>query len=162
MSADSNNRERARQIISFEGMKRRSNLSPTDIDGYQEYNARLFIFSEGKVVGNESPMGQEISFESICDVFYYADSLSMKYENKHSNRVAFVLIYEHDTPVEEDVIMKDQYVVDTFNSISLAWKKPTDIDVIPKFETKDGKITVLEAIIQIENWCHEHKIPIGK
>lgn len=162
MSADLNNRERAKQIISFEGMKRRGNLAPTDIDGFQEYNGRLFIFIEGKVIGNKSPIGQETSFKSMCDVFYYANSLSMKYENKHSNRVAFVLIFEHNTPVENDVVMKDQYVVDTYNSISLAWKKPTDIDVIPKFKTKNGKITVLDAIIQIENWCYEHKIPIGE
>lgn len=66
----------------------------------------------------------------------------------------WVLLYRHEVHnVNEPVYVKDQYVTEVFSSVDLRWKKPTDVDVIPKFETIDGKITMLNTIRQIEIWC---------
>lgn len=147
-----NHRERAKQLISFEGMKRRGNLSPTDIDGFQEYNGKLFLYFEGKLNGKRMDVGQRCAFVNICEAL-----------EGNPNRVAWVLVFEHNTPLEEDVIAKDQNVIDVVSSIYPQWRTPQSEDVVPKFVLDDnGNITLLEAIKQIENWCYENNIKIGK
>lgn len=144
-----NNKERARQLHLFEGMKLMRNIVPTDIDMFVsvkmfvEYNSRLFILAEGKYMDNVMTRAQEQAFESLCDTI-----------GKLPNHVMWILLYRHEVhDTNEPVYVKDQYVTSVFNSIDLRWKNPTDIDVIPKFETIDGKITMLQATHQIENWC---------
>jgi hypothetical protein len=109
-------------------------------------------------VGKNMLEGQKRAFEAICDS-YYEDDTEPKWLAKH---FAWVLIFEHDTPVDVDIIAKDQYVSLVMSSVSLKWHTPDSLDVVPKFVLTDGKITVLDAIIQIEDWCHEHNILIGK
>lgn len=143
---------RAKQLISFQGMKRRSNLSPTDIDGFQEYNGRLFLYFEGKVVGAFQEPAQRSAFVSICE--------SYEDDPKH---FAWVLVFEHDTPINEEVVAKDQYVINVVSSVFPQWRTPQSDEVVPKFKLdSNGNITLLQAIEQIENWCHEHDILIGK
>ena len=60
-------------------------------------------------------------------------------------------------------MMKDQYVTKVYSSMNPYWLSPSSDDVIPKFVLDEsGKITVLEAQIQIEKWCYDNNIPIGK
>jgi len=144
-------RQRARQLHSFEGMTRRSNLKATDIDGFQEYNGKLFIYFEGKTVGKRMETAQGNAFVSMCEIL-----------EGNPDQVKWVLHYEHDTLVEEDVIVKDQYVVNVLSSVYPEWRTPQSSEVVPKFELdSNGKLTVLDAIIQIEKWCHDNKIKIG-
>ena len=142
------NEARARQLMLFEGMGRRRNITPTDIDLFLEYSGRLFIIGEGKVVGKDLEKGQRQAFENLCNIICKP--------TQPIYSCLWILHFEHNTKKDEDVMVKDQYVVNTYNSIDLIWKKPTDIDVIPKFETTNGKLTMLDAIIQIENWCEDN------
>lgn len=161
-------RDRARQIMSFDNMKRRWNLRPTDIDtyyvgnicGFQEYRSKLFIYIEGKLKGTPWKQGQRWSFEAICDSYYEHDT-EPKSLSKH---FAWVIFFEHEVKdTNKDVIVGEQHVTEVISSVTLAWHSPDSLNVVPKFNlNSNGKITVIEAIIQIENWCHENKILIGK
>lgn len=60
------NRERARQIIDFSGL-RYGNITPTDIDGCIEYKNKAVILLEYKHRNTEMPYGQRLAFERIAD-----------------------------------------------------------------------------------------------
>jgi len=153
-----NNEARAKQLISFEGMKRRGNLAPTDIDGFTEYNGKVFIYFEGKVIGTRTPVGQELAYTNICESYYEPNIEFSKL--KH---IAWVLIFEHNTHPDETIIMKDQYVTNVCSSLTIEWRTPQSDDVIPKFILdSNGNITVLEALKQIEDWCYANDIKIGR
>jgi hypothetical protein len=159
--------KRAKQLLLFKGMERRRGLSPTDIDGLligkirgmQSYRGVAFIYFEAKVEGTQMPDGQKYCFEEICDSYYEPEFENEPWKSKH---FAWVLICEHNVPVEDDIMARHLYVSDIRSSITLAWHSPNSSKVIPKFELTDGKLTLYDAIIQIENWCHEHHILIGK
>jgi len=171
-------RKRAKQLFSFEGMERRFGLKPTDIDGfrvtdinteekvedevrtvsgYQEYGGKLFIFFEGKYSGATMSSAQSQALASICYSHYKEDV-----EPKDLKHVVWALAFNHEVhDTEEDVIVKDQYVTNVCSSIYPEWRIPESHEVVPKFELTDGNITVLEAIIQIENWCEENNIRVN-
>jgi len=137
---------RARQLHKIEGMGLMRNIVPTDIDLFTEYNGRLFIFGEGKYMNAEMSDAQRKAFEGLCNAI-----------SELPNHIMWVLSYRHEVhDVNEPVYVKDQYVTKVYNSIDLLWKKPTDSDVIPKFETVDGKITMQQAMKQIEKWCGDN------
>ena len=152
-------KERARQLMLFDNMERRWGLSPTNIDGFQEYCGKLFMYFEGKVAGKNLDKGQKMAFEHICESYYQPEMENTPWLSRH---FAWVLVYEHNVPKEEDVMVFDKIVIDVYSSIKPEWRTPKADDVIPKFITNNGKITVLEAIEQIEKWCYEHNIPIGE
>lgn len=58
------NRERARQIIDFSGV-RFGNITPTDIDGMIEYHNVAFVFYELKLKGAKMPYGQELALSRM-------------------------------------------------------------------------------------------------
>ena len=153
------NRARAQQIVSFEGMVRRGRLAPTDIDGFQEYNGVLFIYFEGKVISTDMDLGQKMAFEHVCESYYNPDEKDYK-KLKH---FAWTLVFEHNVPAELDIVAKDQYVTNVYSSIQPEWRTPKSVDVVPKFklDTND-RITLLDAIIQIEVWCRENGIRIDR
>lgn len=143
------NEERAGQIHKFEGMGLMRNIVPTDIDMFggvklfTEYKKRLFILGEGKYMDTEIIPAQKSAFESLCDAIAEAP-----------NRVMWILLYRHEVhDTKKPVYVKDQYVTSVFSSVDLGWKEPTHDNVIPKFEMIDGKITMSQAMKQIENWC---------
>jgi hypothetical protein len=147
-----NNKGRASQLHLFEEMGFRRNIVPTDIDVFGsinmfiEYNGRLFIFGEGKYKDAEMPVAQRTALEGLCDAI-----------SKVPYHEMWVLLYRHEVhDTNEPVYVKDQYVAEVFSSVNLGWRKVTDIDVIPKFETINGKITMLQAIRQIEDWCENN------
>jgi hypothetical protein len=143
------NEDRASQIHKFEGMGLMRNIVPTDIDIFggvnlfTEYNGRLFILGEGKYMGAEMTRAQKQAFVGLCNAI-----------SESPNHVMWILLYRHEVhDTDVPVYVKDQYVTDTYNSVDLEWKKPTDIGVIPNFETIDRKITMKQAMKQIEKWC---------
>ena len=61
------NRDRARQIINFAGL-RYGNITPTDVDGLIEYKNKAVIFLEFKLDGfDEMPYGQRLALERIAN-----------------------------------------------------------------------------------------------
>lgn len=162
-----NHIKRAKQLLLFEGMERRWGLSPTDVDGLligkirglQSYRGKVFIYFDAKVEGTKMTDGQMWCFNEICESYF-----EIEHENEpwKSKNFAWVLICEHNVPEENDIIAQNQYVSDIMSSVTFRWHTPNSPDVIPKFKLTDGKLNVLDAIIQIENWCHEHNILIGK
>ena len=60
------NRERARQIIDFSGI-RYGNITPTDLDGFFEKENRIFIFYEYKLPRAEMPEGQRLALMRLVD-----------------------------------------------------------------------------------------------
>lgn len=137
------NEDRARQLHKFEGMGLMRNIVPTDIDLFTEYNGRLFILGEGKYMDTEMMRAQKSAFEGLCNAI--AES---------PNHVMWILLYGHEVhDTNKPIYVKDQYVTSVFSSVDLGWKEPTHDNVIPKFKTIDGKITMSQAMKQIENWC---------
>lgn len=60
------NRERARQIIDFSGL-RYGNITPTDVDGMMDYHNKAWIIVEMKLDGAEMPFGQQLAIERLVD-----------------------------------------------------------------------------------------------
>ena len=145
-----NNEARAGQIHKFEGMNLKRKIVPTDIDMFVDFGGRLFIVGEGKYMDAEMTNAQKQAFEALCDTYYTP-------ENESRYHAMWVLLYRHEVhDTSEPVYVKDCYVTNTFNSIDLFWRKPDDIEVIPRFKLVEGKITVPEAISQINDWCTEN------
>lgn len=91
-------RERAKQLMSFEGMQWDS-MTPTDIDGFLDYRGKYFVYMEGKVVGKDLLRGQELALENATQ------------SHVKAGHKAIAIVFEHNTPVEQDVIVKNCRVV---------------------------------------------------
>jgi hypothetical protein len=60
------NRERARQIVDFSGL-RYTNKTPTDIDGFVDYKNKVFVWFELKYNGTDILPGQRLALERLVD-----------------------------------------------------------------------------------------------
>ena len=78
------NREWASQIKIFSGL-RFGKITPTDIDGFLDFDNRIFIFLEIKRGAALPPYGQRLALERLCDTCEKAGKSSL------------VLIASHDT-----------------------------------------------------------------
>ena len=92
------NRERMKQLISFEGMKF-DGVTPTDIDCFFEKNDRYFVFYEYKYGNAVIPEGQELALTRIVNAL---DS---------TGREAILLWCIHNAQQDEDIQGKDATVV---------------------------------------------------
>ena len=61
------NRQRAKQLISFDDLEMGGGIHPTDIDGVIEYHDRCWIWIEYKYGDAELPRGQQLMLERLCD-----------------------------------------------------------------------------------------------
>jgi len=127
-------RERAQQINSFENMNFSRRAIPTDIDGFLEFDGKLFINFEGKYKGKEMMYGQRLSFEHLVQ------------SHKRGGDAAFVILYEHTTPCNEDVVVGEQLVTKVYDSRFCEWRTPT------------RPIRVQEAIDMIIKYAVKHNI----
>ena len=100
-----NHPERAKQIISFEGMERRRKIIPTDIDGFIDYGGKGFVYMEAKLVGADVPDGQRWALERAVQSH---DQVKGKEEEK--GHKACAVLFRHNTQAEEVIIAKDQNV----------------------------------------------------
>jgi hypothetical protein len=119
-------RQRALQINDFSGLVRHRNITPTDIDGYLDYNGVAFLFMEGKHVNAKRSYGQRRSFENLCNAIIAG------------GRLACALIYTHEVPVGEDIDVSLCIVDEAY------W--------CGKW-VKDGKRTVKEFISAYEDYA---------
>ena len=77
------NRERARQIIDFSGL-RYNNITPTDLDGFFEKGNRVFVFYEYKLPGAEMPHGQKMAMMRLVDGLTKAGKLAALFLCRHN------------------------------------------------------------------------------
>lgn len=76
------NRERARQIIDFSGI-RYGNITPTDIDGFFERANEAFVFYEMKYGAAEMPTGQKVALERLVDTLGTANKKAVLFLCRH-------------------------------------------------------------------------------
>jgi hypothetical protein len=129
------NRYKQSKLISYEGMVRRRNITPTDIDGFIDYNGRVFIWLEGKLIDKNLDFGQELALMHLVQMA------------KDAGRFACVIVFYFLDPEDSIIVAKDKYVYKTYDSISLEWKEPKN------------PVTLLRYIEQIESYC-ENKLGI--
>ena len=92
------NRDRAKQLISFQGMKYDS-ITPTDMDGLIEYHDECYVLMEFKYKGKELPYGQKLAFTRLADDL----------EKARKPTTLLICNHEVDNP-DVDVIAKDAIV----------------------------------------------------
>jgi hypothetical protein len=135
-------RARAKQINDFSGLQYEK-ITPTDLDGFIDFDDRLFIFLEGKFVATPVQRGQQLAIDRLCDAAH-----------NPPHRYAFAIIADHQSPPEEDI---------DFSSITVrsirrdgAWRRPlldgmtvrTAIDrMIAYVENLQGRPLVKKAIV---------------
>lgn len=126
------------KLISYQGMMRIRKITPTDIDGVIDYNGNVFVYLEGKLIGKNLEYGQKLCFEHLVQ------------SHKKAEKFSWVLVFEFDDPIMEDeiIIAKNKFVREIYDSKILKWRPP------------EKKITLIEAIEDIENYCTKHKIQI--
>ena len=60
-----NHKERAKQLISFDGMERTDRgIIPTDIDGFIDYKGKMFVYMEAKLINAPIPDGQKWALQN--------------------------------------------------------------------------------------------------
>lgn len=118
--------DRAQQINDFKGLKI-GNITPTDIDGFIEYQDKANIFFEVKYRSKELPYGQQLALERLAN-----DSIK-------SGKKSIVIVVQHD--VEDTNLQVDVstcYVREFF--LYKKWRPPkkqiTLLDAIHKFIEK--------------------------
>jgi len=85
------NRKRFKQVVNFKELTY-GKISPTDIDGFIDFQDKLFIIIELKLVGIGLETGQRLAFERLND--------NLEKAGKHS----VVLIAEHNvTNCDDDI-----------------------------------------------------------
>lgn len=94
------NRERARQINDFRNLRMKRNITPTDIDGYFEYDDKAFIFYELKHGEARPSHGQSLAFTRIVDAI----------NETGKDAVLFLCSHDVDDP-EQDVDAAESKVV---------------------------------------------------
>lgn len=94
------NRERARQIIDFSGI-RYGNITPTDMDGFFEYHNQAFAFYEFKLIGGEFPRGQRVALQRMVDAITDAQKEAVIFLCRHSAFEPREDISAQDAVVEE-------------------------------------------------------------
>jgi len=123
--------DRYKQLISYEGMVRHRNITPTDIDGIIDYNGNAFIFLECKHIGKALDTGQRRAYENIIN------GLS------EAGKPAFCIHFAHDKEPEEIIIAKDCEVVELY--FQHKWKEyhNTLLKTIVLFEDKFRKMNII-------------------
>ena len=118
---------RFKQLISFHGIKRHRNITPTDIDALIDYNGNAFIFFEGKHENKDLDFGQKKAIENLVN------GLS------ESGRPSCCFVFKHNSNVNDIVIAKDCLV--------------TEIYFQGKWKCDIKKRTVLQCIEDFEKYC---------
>ena len=129
-------RERAKQIISFSRLIRHRNITPTDIDGFIDYNGNAFIYMDAKLEGKEIDFGQKKAFENLT----HSHGLA-----KHAT---CAIIFRHNTPPEEDIQAHECYVDDYYGNFNWNYM---EIKPYQWYRLLEQKIKLLDFIGDVEN-----------
>lgn len=90
MRGEIKNRDRARQLRDFTGLKFGS-ITPTDVDGFVEFGDKLYVWMEAKLENESLPDGQRLALERSCDAV------------AETGRESIVLVLDHNTSPDEDI-----------------------------------------------------------
>ncbi len=101
-------------------------ISPTDIDGLVDLKGNAFVYLEGKLIDAELPRGQRLALENVCK------------SHEKAMHPTIAIVYTHNVPRDQDVIVKDQFVKEVF------W--------LGKWRTQHSPITVLAKIHSFKEW----------
>lgn len=85
------NRARKQQIADMSGL-RFHKITPTDLDGFIDFDDRLFVFIEGKFISTPVLYGQGLSIDRLCDAC-----------DNRPHRYAIAIIADHHHPSDEDI-----------------------------------------------------------
>ena len=85
------NRARKQQIADMSGL-RFNKITPTDLDGFLDFDNRLFVFIEGKFIATPVLYGQQLAIDRLCDACHQPPL-----------RYAFAIIADHHHPADEDI-----------------------------------------------------------
>lgn len=107
------NRDRARQIISFEGMQLGKRMWPTDFDAVIDWHDVGWLVFEVKMGDKDVPLGQKKALERFVTDMGNAD------------KFAVAVIAEHDVQnAFEDVILANCRVREVYKSWKCSWNPP--------------------------------------
>jgi len=110
------NRSRAKQLRDFTGL-RFGKITPTDIDGFLEFNDTLFVYFEAKQVGATMPYGQKLALTRQCNAIDGTEN------DQHVTRMAALIVIEHDTEADQDVDYAKAKVTSVYRNRE--WRTPS-------------------------------------
>jgi len=84
------NKEIAKQLKDFSNL-RFENVTPTDIDGFIEFNNCIYILIEAKFLEDKLPEGQERALINLVDTIF------------ESSKKGILIIAIHNQPLEQDI-----------------------------------------------------------
>jgi hypothetical protein len=126
--------ERYKQLLSFEGMTRRRNITPMDIDGVIDYNGNAFLYLEAKKENAPFEKGQRMAYENLCKAHEKAKKTSM------------VICFTHNSEPEEIIDVKNMKVKEVY--FNNKWS-----------EINDNR-NVLDLVKSFEDYCDKKQINI--
>jgi len=131
--------ERYKQLISFSGLRRRRNITPTDIDGVIDYNGNAFLYLECKLEGKEIDLGQRLALERII------------FSHEKAGNPSCVLLFTHNVEPENLIDAEKQIVKTVFRKRDglYSWQ-----DIASK------QLTVLQCVEIFEKYCISLNIDI--
>lgn len=107
------NRDRAKQLILFDGLDFDTNISPMDLDGLIEYHDKKRVLIEAKLVNTPVPTGERLALERMVNDFGKA------------GKKALAIIADHKVfDPKEDVHIRECIVRELYYSVEKQWRKP--------------------------------------
>ena len=96
------NKIHASQIHDFSGLVRHRGISPTDIDGYIDYNGNAFLIMEGKHIRAAECTGQKLALKNLADAI------------NNAGKLACAIIYEHQASKGQDIKVAECIVSEVY------------------------------------------------
>ena len=134
---DIKHRDRSRQIISYSGLVRHRNITPTDIDGFIDYGGNAFIYMDAKLEGKEIEFGQKLAFENLVKSHVKAEHPTC------------AIIFRHNTFAAEDIIANECHGDDYY--CNMVWHDK-GLSNFKWYSLLDKRITLLEFLNDIESY----------
>ena len=127
------NKLHALQVNDFSGLVRHRGITPTDIDGYIDYNGNAFLIMEGKHIRAAECTGQKLALKNLVDAI------------NEAGKLACAIIYEHRIGDGQDIDVAGCLVLQVY------WKGSW---------RKESNRTVLQFVEAFENYAYSQGIKI--
>lgn len=129
--------KRYKQLISYEGLERHRKITPTDIDGFIDYNGNAFLYIEGKHIDKYTSCGLDYGQKKAIQ--------NLVNSNEKAGHTATGIVFVHDCTHDEIIIAKDKPVVEIY--FNYKWSSISNCSVI-------------HAIERFESYCRNQNINI--
>lgn len=121
---------RYKQLISYEGLKRRRNITPTDIDGFIDYNGVSFVYMDAKLENKTLDYGQKLAYQHVVD------------SHSTAGHESCAIIFRHNEPPENIIDAHSSIVSEIYYN-----SKWSDVSYTQK--------TVLQWVESWEQYCEK-------